>query len=229
MSERDELVNQFWEFVRQGFSYAEAWQHLREWSEQRGRQRGLADPTQSWRALSGPAFEIIAQQMVTEEVTKSPLASDIVLFRWDEAPEWMRNGILSERVWPKGEVREPAIASSNVDLIASAMDRQGNPEKVVCVYSCKSSVAERYQQDLYWAEKLRARSIKFCFVTIDRGFLNYATGAEEPVRDTKAITLSRALYDRIYLLTRAPIVRWTQVFKRIEEVVQDMELWLRAD
>lgn len=225
----DQLVTQFWQFVTHGSSYSEAWQRLREWSEEDGRRRGLDDPTNGWRSASGRAFEAIARRLVTDAVTQSALQTRVALYPWDEAPDWIRNGILAERVWPKDEVREPAIALSMVDLIAVSVGTEGDPDRVLCVYSCKSSLAERYQQDLYWAEKLRARSVKFCLATIDQRFVEYATGVSNPIRDSKAITLGRALYDRIYLLTIEQITRSPRVFKRIEDVVQDLELWLQAD
>ncbi|GEM_PF-585707 len=225
----DQIVARFWEFVGQGLSYSTAWEKVREWCEEEGRKRGLTDPTNSWRSASGQAFEVIAQNLVIEQVGKSDLTEHLVLYRWRDSPAWIRDGILSERVWPKDELREPETAYSNVDLICIAKDMAGDAARVLSVYSCKSSVAERYQQDLYWAERLRGRSIKFCFVTIDQGFVNYAIGSRNSSRDPKAITLGRALYDRIYLLTEDKIVNSPRVFKGIEEVVKDMDLWLQAD
>jgi len=225
----EQLVNRFWELHNNLKSYPKAWASLYDWSLQQGQARSLGSPVDSWKSASGKAFEEIAIGIINDQVTNSRLRALIRILRWGQADPDMRRGILAEPVWPKGQIKEAEIAESKVDVIAVAVENE-HPYRLVSVYSCKSSVAERYQQDLFWAEKIRGRGIKFCFVTIDAGFIKHATTP----RDTgtagrgKTLPLAQALYDRIYLLTDDPIVTEMQVFRKIETVVDDLDLWLKA-
>ncbi|MDO8751822.1 MAG: BsaWI family type II restriction enzyme [Dehalococcoidia bacterium] len=222
-----QLEEKFWELRPQYPSYSAAWEALQHWSEEDGRRRGLQNPGQGWNSASGGAFELVSQKIIIEQVNASPLAQRIRVTRGDETPLAVREGILSELVWPKGQITQPERAESNVDVVAMLLEGQ-EPTRVISVYSCKSSAAERYQQDLYWAEKLKARGIKFCFVTIDKGLLSYATSTSMGRKPGKTVTLAQAMYDRVYLLTHLQITSNPLVFKTIDHVVEDLTLWIEA-
>lgn len=226
MTDAEELVAKFWELHGELGTYAKAWSAAKTWFEERARARGK-DPGQTWRNTSGAAFEAIGKELIVQQVTKSQLAPRIRIWRWSEVPEYIKSGVLSELVWPKGQIRKSAVAESNVDLVAAALENDA-PTNVISVYSCKSSARERYQQDLFWAEKIRGRGIKFCFVTIDPHFEKYATTSTQKRAPRKAVVLSQALYDRIYLLTHANIVRGRAVFRHMDAIVADLDLWLKA-
>ncbi len=220
-----QLVTRFWELYGEVGNYAHAWEALKQWSLEQGRARGLQQPGQGWNSASGGAFEEISQRIVIEEVTKSDLSKVIQVRRWNNIPIELRTGILSDLVWPRGEIREPETAESQVDLAAFALDETGEIKGVISVYSCKSSARERYQQDLYWAERLRGRGIKFCFITAEPVLLRYGLGYHA-TRTSKTVKLGRALYDRIYLLTSETLV--AESVSTIEGVVPDLKLWLAA-
>ena len=222
----EEFANKFWELYDRLKDYTKAWDELYQWALEEGEARGK-DPINWWVAGSGTAFEKISQHIIKRQVNESGLSSVVRVARWDETDIEIREGILSELVWPKGQLKEPEFAESKVDVVA-ILQQNSEPTRVISVYSCKSSVAERYQQDLFWAEKLRGRGIKFCFVTIDDGFLKYATRPEKPRRSSKTLILAQALYDRIYLLTEEDIVQGRAVFRRIDEIVKDLDLWWKA-
>ncbi|MDO8749699.1 MAG: BsaWI family type II restriction enzyme [Dehalococcoidia bacterium] len=222
-----QLVEKFWELRPQYPSYSAAWEALQHWSEEDGRRRGLQNPGQGWNSASGGAFERVSQKIIIDQVNTSPLAQRIRVTRGDETPQDVREGILSELVWPKGQITQPERAESNVDVVAMLLNGE-KPTRVISVYSCKSSAAERYQQDLYWAEKLKARGIKFCFVTIDKSLLKHATTADRARKPGKTVTLAQAMYDRVYLLTQLQIVSNPLTFKTIDRVVQDLDLWIKA-
>lgn len=222
-----QLEERFWDLYRQCGDYATAWAQLHDWSVTSGPGWQTTDPEQSWKSSSGRAFEHIAVSVIEDQVTSGRLASVIRIVRWDELDQQIQHGILAEPVWPKGKITEFEIVESKVDVVALAVENE-RPYRIVGVYSCKSSVAERYQQDLFWAEKIKGRGIKFCFVTIDAGFIRHATTRGARAGKGKTLPLAQALYDRIYLLTNDPIVTDTQVFRKVETVVDDLELWLRA-
>ncbi len=145
--------------------------------------------------------------------------------RWDELEAWLREGILAERIWLKGELREPVTVPSQVD-IAALQIHESEIVRIVAVYSCKSSAAERFQQDLFWAERLRGRGIRFCFVTMDEQFLRYAL--EGKGRQAKGIRLAQALYDRVYLFTDQPSHYGGAVFQPITQVAEDLAKWMET-
>lgn len=222
-----QLVEKFWELRPQYPSYSAAWEALQEWSEEDGRRRGLRNPGQGWNSASGGAFELVSQKIIVDQVNASSLAQRVRVTRGEETPQAVREGVLSELVWPKGQITQPERAESNVDVVAMLLDGQ-DPSRVISVYSCKSSAAERYQQDLYWAEKLKARGIRFCFVTIDKSLLNHATATRRGRKPGKTVTLAQAMYDRVYLLTHLQVASNPLVFKTIDHVVEDLNLWIEA-
>lgn len=112
-----------------------------------------------------------------------------------------------------------------VDVVVASGESKEHLNRVVAVYSCKSSLAERYQQDLFWAQRLRERRIRFCLVTLDGRCIQYATAAE-PSQDTgKSLRLAIALYDRIYLFTNSDVKNESQVFRQVESLREDLRRW----
>lgn len=223
----EQLVEKFWELYPRIGSYSGAWSQLHSWSLADGEARGLSNPGQGWNSASGIAFENISRQIIVDQVNQSHLSSVIHVTLWDETPQDIREGILSELVWPKGQIQQPEKAESNVDLVATLWDDQ-KPIRVASVYSCKSSTAERYQQDLFWAEKLKARGIRFCFVTIEASFIAHATSPEAVVKPRKGIILAQAMYDRVYLMTEQKLIQNPSVFKQLNAVIADLDLWVKA-
>ena len=223
----DGLIAKFWELHADLGSYEKAWHALQDWSEAEGAKRGLRNPGQGWNSASGIAFEEICVKIIKDRVAESSISHLVKVARWKDTPQEIRLGILSELVWLKGPTPKAETAESNVDVVAVLRD-DSQITRVVSVYSCKSSVAERYQQDLFWAEKLKARGIRFCFATIDANFVNHATGRHPADDPTKAVILAQALYDRVYLVTGDAIVQNPLVFKPIEDVSSDLDMWLKA-
>ncbi len=222
-----QLIDKFWEYHKTTMNYSAAWELTHQWSLMEGANKGLKNPGQGWNSASGIAFENISKDIIIEQVRNSHLSATVSVQLWIEAPEDIKTGILSELVWPKGQISNPERAESNVDVVAM-LNEGGKPVRVISVYSCKSSTAERYQQDFYWAEKLKGRGIHFCFVTIEDSFVKYATSRTRPPLATKSVTLSQALYDRIYLLTEHTIVQNPSVFRSIDRVTNDLDLWIQA-
>lgn len=204
---------------------AQAWVRLRKQYEAEAAAAGK-DPAQAWKSVSGKAFEAISKRMLQEAIRGLKDSRDLRVLSWDEIEPAVQNGVLAERVWVKGKVREPEIARSLVDLVIVKVDGKGRIERVVSVYSCKTSARERYQQDLYWAEKLRGRGIKFCFATLDETFIDYASGRSKSNR--KSLTLARAVYDRVYLLTERKITVDPLVFRSLWDAARDVENWVKG-
>ncbi|MCS7300603.1 MAG: BsaWI family type II restriction enzyme [Fimbriimonadales bacterium] len=160
------------------------------------------------------------------QIDAENLANTLEVRRWSEIQHKLVKRILSETLWLRGELQEPYTAESQVDFVATELSGD-TPVRVVAVYSCKASLRERFQQDLYWAEKFRGRGIRFCFVTLDNdGVLLRAVATGK--LHSKQAKMAAALYDRIYLLTDEPIQYFTRVFRTVDALVEDLKQWLQA-
>ncbi len=146
---------------------------------------------------------------------------------WSDIKEQLVKRILSETLWLRGELQEPYIAESRVDFVAFEQS-EGRPIRVIAVYSCKASLRERFQQDLYWAEKFRSRGIRFCFITLDNdGVLLQA--ATQGTLSSKQAKMALALYDKVYLLTEEPIRYHQRILRPIDSLGEDLHRWQQAD
>jgi len=206
---------------------AQAWISTRKWFEYNAMQAGKKDPTQGWRSVSGRVFENACKGVIQKALQKLRARRNVQVMLWDEVPQNVKDGALSERVWVRNDIREPQIVHSLVDVVTAIIGERGDITTIPAVFSCKTSVRERYQQDLFWAEKFRSRGIRFCFATIDDGFISYASGNRTGSAD-KSITLSKALYDRVYLLTNQQITEDPEIFRPLDTVGADLKLWLAA-
>jgi hypothetical protein len=91
------------------------------------------------------------------------------------------------------------------------------------------SLRERFQQDLFWAERLRGRGVKFCFITLDND--NVLTKAAT-IGDlsSKQASMSVAVYDRIYLFrNESEIQHYSRVFRTVDRLGEDLKRWLELD
>jgi hypothetical protein len=116
-----------------------------------------------------------------------------------------------------------------VDFVAYETDASNNPRRIIAVYSCKVSLRERFQQDLFWAERLRGRGIRFCFITLDNdGVLTKA--AARGKLTSKQASMSVAMYDRIYLFCEeSEIKHYTRIFRTVNRLGEDLKRWLELD
>lgn len=221
---RSWVVEQYNQERRQGKSAREAWEAIK--------RRFLeaytsGDAGQAWKNYSGRALEEIVKREFDSQIIETSIGARVMVKRWEEmnnAP--LVKQILSETLWLRGELREPYLAESQVDFIA--IEHQNNsPLRVLAVYSCKASLRERFQQDLFWTEKLRARGIRFCLITLDNdGVLQEAVA--EGRLESKQAKMAAALYDRIYLLSDEPIQHFQRVFRTIDALAEDLKRWWEA-
>jgi hypothetical protein len=213
-----QIVDKFWKLLKINNNPMAAWQEVHRWWLQEHSE-------QSWKSASGAAFERIAQQYVLQLVDTDPrLKGQVKIERWNELKRELREGILAEQVWQKGELRKPVTVPSQVDMVALQVEGE-EILRVIAAYSCKSSAAERYQQDLFWAERLRGRGIRFCFITLDEVFLRYVLRGGEA---SKGVRLAMALYDRVYLFTTEELHYGTAVFQPINNIANDLAKWLEV-
>lgn len=163
------------------------------------------------------------QREVKQQIENKQLGN--LEFRcWNEIESDSVKRILSETLWMRGSLEEYQ-AESEVDFVAYEVD-QGKPKRVVAVYSCKVSLRERFQQDLYWAERFRSRGIRFCFVTLDNdGVLTKAVSQKKLA--SKQAKMAAALYDRVYLLTSEALTPFS-VFRSFDQLVSELEQWLQC-
>lgn len=210
-----------------GMPPIDAWEATYRWWIQEN-PTGKGDPFQSWKSASGKAFERIVIAELSRYVGEMP--SPLRVFAWSEIDENIQQGVLAERVWKPGDLKQPVVVPSMVDVVVGCGKNEEELDRIVAVYSCKTSLAERYQQDLFWAQRFRERRIRFCLVTLDEACVRYATTGTglDAGKTGKSLRLAVALYDRIYLFTPDPIRNDPQVFRRIEDLVEDLRRWSEA-
>jgi hypothetical protein len=147
--------------------------------------------------------------------------------QWRATPVSLKEP-LSERLWVRGEIQS-VTAESNVDFVAYELDTSNATKRIIAVYSCKVSLRERFQQDLFWAERLRGRGIRFCFITLDNDGVLIKAAATGDLTSKQA-SMSVAVYDRIYLFcSESEIQHHTRVFRTVSHLGEDLKRWLELD
>ena len=199
----------------------QAWEQLkREYTA----QFSSGDAAQSWKSASGNAFEEIVWQEFSAQCQG---LKNLQIAKWHAIPDSLKEP-LSERLWVRGEIQS-VTAESNVDFVAYETDASNIPRRIIAVYSCKVSLRERFQQDLFWAERLRGRGIRFCFITLDNDdVLTKATTTGDLT--SKQASMSVAVYDRIYLFrSESEIQHYTRIFRTVNRLGEDLKRWLELD
>lgn len=222
------VVEKFREKAISGVGAVQAWKEVeREFLQ----QYSGGDAGQAWKSVSGKAFEKIVQEIFRHLVQKEVSSPPLEIKQWKEiARVPVVKRILSEHLWVRGEIGEPYLAESQVDFVALAL-RDGTPHRVVAVYSCKTSLRERFQQDLFWAERLRSRGIHFGFITLDQD-----SDFAKVIRDgdiekaSKSAKMGIALYDRVYLFVEeGRIQHFAHILRPVDHLLIDLKKWLEAD
>jgi len=219
------LPERYRQLLEEGNLPKQAWAQLKsEYTKQFRKRKQSGDAPQSWKSASGKAFEDIVWQEFTSQCQG---LKDLQVARWHEIPASLKEP-LSERLWVRGEI-QAVTAESNVDFVAYETDASNIPRRIIAVYSCKVSLRERFQQDLFWAERLRGRGIRFCFITLDNdGVLTKA--AARGKLTSKQASMSVAMYDRIYLFcNESEIQHYTRIFRTVDRLGEDLKRWLELD
>ncbi|MCX7993538.1 MAG: hypothetical protein N2651_07690 [Fimbriimonadales bacterium] len=136
-----QLVEQYQEQRTAGISPREAWLAVKE-AFVRGYKKG--DAEQAWKNTSGSALEQIIQGEFSRQIHKQEMADILKVQHWRTIQDDLVKRILSENLWLRGELREPYLAESQVDFVATEVDA-GHPVRVLAAYSCKASLRERFQ------------------------------------------------------------------------------------
>ena len=215
------LPERYRQLLEEGKPPKQAWEQLK--SEYTA-QFSSGDAAQSWKSASGNAFEEIVWQEFSAQCQG---LKNLQIAKWHAIPDSLKEP-LSERLWVRGEIQS-VTAESNVDFVAYESDPNDAPRRIIAVYSCKVSLRERFQQDLFWAERLRGRGIRFCFITLDNdGVLTEA--AAEGKLTSKQASMSVAMYDRIYLFCEeSKIQHYTRIFRTVDRLGEDLKRWLELD
>jgi hypothetical protein len=216
------IPERYRELCEQGNTPTQAWAQLKaEYTAQCGPEK---DAEQSWKSVSGNAFENIVLQMFTTQLGDlQSLKQSLKVVQWKSLPEQLKEP-LSERLWVRGEIR-PITVESKVDFVAYEVRDGDIPKRILAVYSCKVSLRERFQQDLFWAGRLRERGIRFCLVTLDNDG-DLTTAATTGVLSSKEAEMSVALYDRVYMFCKKSKIRYyTCVYRSVDRLVKDLVKW----
>lgn len=224
----DWVVQQFREKTDGGTGAVQAWKEVeKEFLEQYTK----GDAGQAWKSVSGKAFEKAIQLLFHNLIRKDKDSPPLEIKQWKEAAKIpVVKRILSEHRWVRGEIREPYLAESQVDFVALAL-QDDNPYRVVAVYSCKTSLRERFQQDLFWADRLRSRGIRFGFITLDQdGDFEEVIQDGEIEKASKSAKMAMALYDRVYLFYEEGQIRhFSHILRPVDHLLIDLKKWLEAD
>ena len=218
-----DIPKRYMQLCKQGNTPRKAWEQLKaEYIAQCGPEK---DAEQSWKSVSGKAFEKIVLQVFTTQLGD---LQSLKVVQWKSLPEQLKEP-LSERLWVRCEIR-PITVESEVDIVAYKIDDKAKIDdnarkRIIAVYSCKVSLRERFQQDLFWAGRLRERGIRFCLVTLDNdGDLTKA--ATTGVLSSKEAEMSVALYDRVYMFCKKSKIRYyTCVYRSVDRLVKDLVKW----
>lgn len=223
-AESFDIVKRFTEHRQAGKAPRDAWGAVKNEFIQAST---ASDPEQAWKTASGKAFEKVIRQEFEKQIKDYGLGGEISIQQWEDVKNDLVKRILSDTLWSRCILEEPYEVGSQVDFIA--IEKEGEQAvRVLSVYSCKVSLRERFQQDLYWAEKLRGRGIRFCFITLDNdGIL--LRDLEGGALKSKQSKMAVALYDRIYLLTDKEILHCKRVFRTVDQLGEDLKRWLQAD
>jgi len=219
------LPERYRQLREEGNLPTQAWAQLKsEYIAQFRQRTPSGDAEQSWKSASGKAFEEIVWQEFSAQCQG---LKDLRVARWHEIPDSLKEP-LSERLWVRGEI-QAVTTESNVDFVAYETDASNIPRRIIAVYSCKVSLRERFQQDLFWAERLRGRGIRFCFITLDNdGVLTEAAATGDLT--SKQARMSVAMYDRIYLFCEeSKIQHYTRIFRTVDRLGEDLKRWLELD
>ncbi len=219
------LLLEYQRLRSEGLTPIRAWERLQQfYGKERASAGSVRDIGQGWRSLSGKVFEQIVMAEINSQLSHHNLASEMKAAPWPVLPDKVRSA-LSERLWVRGELT-PVEAESYVDIVAYEVDEQG-PVRVLSAYSCKVSLRERFQQDFFWAERLRGRGIRFCFITMDNDEV-LIKAAQTGGSNSKQVRMATALYDRIHLFCPAEEIRYfRRVLRSMETISNDLEQWLR--
>ncbi len=193
----------------------------------------------SWRSSWGNAFERVARIGITHRCKDIPRVAVFSGKEFHDKAVWNQPDILSEPIWARTELR-PYLFQSNVDVVIARIKpnipkdqaKISDIESIVAVCSVNWSVRERYQQDIFWAERFRFRHIPFCLITGDKGLVNYACGDDEPKSEnssklSKDIAGCRAIYDRVYLFTTKSVKRDNRLFAKLDKIQTNVIQWLK--
>ena len=219
------LPERYRQLLEEGNLPKQAWAQLKsEYTKQFRKRKQSGDAPQSWKSASGKAFEDIVWQEFTSQCQG---LKDLQVAQWHAIPASLKEP-LSERLWVRGEI-QAVTAESSVDFVAYETDASNIPRRIIAVYSCKVSLRERFQQDLFWAERLRGRGIRFCFITLDiDGVLTEAAATGDLT--SKQARMSVAVYDRIYLFcNESEIQHYTRIFRTVDRLGEDLKRWLELD
>ena len=221
------LPERYRQLREEGNLPTQAWARLKsEYTAQfrKRKRKQSGDAEQSWKSASGKAFEDIVWQEFTSQCQG---LKDLQVAQWHAIPASLKEP-LSERLWVRGEI-QAVTTESNVDFVAYETDASNIPRRIIAVYSCKVSLRERFQQDLFWAERLRGRGIRFCFITLDiDGVLTEAAATGDLT--SKQARMSVAVYDRIYLFcNESEIQHYTRIFRTVDRLGEDLKRWLELD
>lgn len=222
------ILHRYDNLRKEGIPSRQSWDTLKEEFLQAYRNaKPQGNPDQAWKNFSGTAFEKIVRKEVEVQIAQHLDPTRIMIYHWNDLKRgdiWdIIRQMLSDIVWIRGTLQKPYLVESQVDFIVLEL-HEAVPKRIIAAYSVKVSLRERFQQDLYWAEKFRSRGIPLCFITLDNdGVLTRALSQGKLT--SKQAQMAAALYDRTYLFVDEPLEGKGLPFRPISSLYVDLKLW----
>ncbi|MFC2161626.1 BsaWI family type II restriction enzyme [Acidobacteriota bacterium] len=193
-------------------SFPDIWKVVRTRFLSIARDKKVGDVEQSWKSTSGKAFEKITIQIILSIVGQIDFAGEgIEAFSfYDLNPD--RKKRLSNQFRRKC-TDEIVEISSEPDIVIYKNER---PKVLV---SCKSSLRDRINMDLFWSEMYRQQGLIF---TVVSGETSKEIGSCENPK--KPRQLAESIYDRLYIVNGD--IDYCEVIRPFSDLEIDLRRWL---
>ena len=193
-------------------SFPDIWTKVSRVFYERARSMGIEYPDQCWKTVSGKAFEKITADFV----------SKIVHHRW------FTNREITSSSWYRLTSDQRKLLSYQLErrCVGQRFDVSSEPDIVIfkqnrpkVIVSCKSSLRDRVNMDLFWAQLYREKGYIFTLVCAET--TKSIGTCENPKKPRK---LAEAIYDRLYIVNGD--MEYCDVVKPFQDLEKDLMRWL---
>lgn len=170
------------------FSFPNGWYKTKKEFMKIAPERGIKDPGQSWKTASGKAFELLAIRKVLDITSNKEFIQNNI-----SVESWASLNLNQKRMLEYELIRkccgERVSRSSEPDII---IFKKNTPKFLV---SCKSSLRDRVNMDLFWALEYKKRGLIFTLVCAETS--ETIGTCKNP---KKPRILAESLYDKLYII-----------------------------
>ena len=193
-------------------SFPDIWIKVKEKFMRVAKKRNISDPGQSWKTASGKAFEQITIIHISRIVSKKIFKEkNISAESWYKLSPEQKTRLSYELVRKCTDDR--INVSNEPDIV---IFKENRPKVLV---SCKSSLRDRVNMDLFWALEYKRRGYVFTLVCAETS--KEIGTCKEP---KKPRALAESIYDRLYIVNGD--VEYCEVVRPFSDIGEDLKKWL---